>query len=106
MPRGPKRDADEPAFKDAGRWDIRMRESDAIDPIMVEWRLGAVGELRWAPSNLGLTTNEPGRPGYSGADLVADSAGVLDVSTRRTSSACRPGGAMAQLLALDAAHWD
>jgi hypothetical protein len=28
MPRGPKRDADEPAFKDAGRWDIRARYSD------------------------------------------------------------------------------
>jgi pimeloyl-ACP methyl ester carboxylesterase len=35
---------------------------------------------------------EPGHPGYTGADMVADAAGVLGASS---------GGAMAQVLALD-----
>ena len=39
-------------------------------------------------------TYAPGRPGYTGADLVADAAGVLDAyeSRRRTWSASRPAG--------------
>jgi len=48
-------------------------------------------------------TYEPGRPRYTGADLVADAAGVLDAY--RLASAhivgVSAGGAFAQLLALD-----
>jgi pimeloyl-ACP methyl ester carboxylesterase len=48
-------------------------------------------------------TYEPGRPGYTSADLVADAAGVLDAY--RVSAAhvvgVSAGGALAQLLALD-----
>jgi pimeloyl-ACP methyl ester carboxylesterase len=48
-------------------------------------------------------TYQPGRPGYTGADLVADAAGVLDaygISAAHVVGASA-GGAMAQLLALD-----
>jgi pimeloyl-ACP methyl ester carboxylesterase len=48
-------------------------------------------------------TYEPGRPGYRGADLVADAAGVLD-AYRITAAhivGASAGGAFAQLLALD-----
>jgi pimeloyl-ACP methyl ester carboxylesterase len=48
-------------------------------------------------------TYEPGHPGYTGADLIADAAGVLDAY--RISAAhivgASAGGAFAQLLALD-----
>lgn len=48
-------------------------------------------------------TYKPGRPGYSGADLVADAAGVLDAfgipSTHLVGVSA--GGAFAQLLALE-----
>jgi pimeloyl-ACP methyl ester carboxylesterase len=48
-------------------------------------------------------TYEPGRPGYSGADLVADAAGVLDAYGIRAAHVvgASAGGALAQLLALD-----
>jgi pimeloyl-ACP methyl ester carboxylesterase len=47
-------------------------------------------------------TYEPGRPGYTGADLVADGAGVLDaygISAAHVVGVSA-GGALAQLLAL------
>jgi pimeloyl-ACP methyl ester carboxylesterase len=45
----------------------------------------------------------PGRPGYTGADLVADAAGVLDAYGIAAAHVVgvSAGGAMAQLLALD-----
>jgi pimeloyl-ACP methyl ester carboxylesterase len=48
-------------------------------------------------------TYEPGRPGYTGADLVADAAGVLDGYRVRAAHivGVSAGGAFAQLLALD-----
>src|SRR3954469_19069131 len=48
-------------------------------------------------------TYPPGRPGYTGADLVADAAGVLDaygISAAHIVGVSM-GGALAQLLALD-----
>lgn len=49
-------------------------------------------------------TCEPGRPEYTGADLVADAAGVLDAYKLAASHVVgvSAGGAFAQLLALDA----
>ena len=49
------------------------------------------------------TTCEPGRPDYTGADLVADAAGVLDAYGIRAAHAvgASAGGALAQLFALD-----
>lgn len=48
-------------------------------------------------------TYEPGRPGYTGADLVADAAGVLDAYDLSAAHIVgeSAGGALAQLLALD-----
>jgi pimeloyl-ACP methyl ester carboxylesterase len=48
-------------------------------------------------------TYEPGHPGYTGADLVADAAGVLDAYaiTAAHVVGVSAGGAFAQLLALD-----
>jgi pimeloyl-ACP methyl ester carboxylesterase len=48
-------------------------------------------------------TYEPGSPGYTGADLVADAAGVLDAYGLRAAHlvGVSAGGAFAQLLALD-----
>jgi pimeloyl-ACP methyl ester carboxylesterase len=48
-------------------------------------------------------TYEPGRPEYSGADLVADGVGVLDAYGIRAAHlvGVSAGGAFAQLLALD-----
>jgi pimeloyl-ACP methyl ester carboxylesterase len=48
-------------------------------------------------------TYEPGRPGYTGADLVADAAGVLDAYGIPAAhiAGVSAGGAFAQLLALD-----
>jgi pimeloyl-ACP methyl ester carboxylesterase len=48
-------------------------------------------------------TYEPGRPGYTGADLVADAAGVLDAHELAAAHivGVSAGGAFAQLLALD-----
>jgi pimeloyl-ACP methyl ester carboxylesterase len=48
-------------------------------------------------------TYEPGRPGYGGADLVADAAGVLDAYDVAAAHVVgvSAGGALAQLLALD-----
>ncbi|MEV8098578.1 alpha/beta fold hydrolase [Kitasatospora sp. NPDC085879] len=49
------------------------------------------------------TTYEPGRPGYTGADLVADAARVLDGHGIPAAHVVgvSAGGALAQLLALD-----
>src|SRR4051794_40714250 len=46
---------------------------------------------------------EPGRPGYSGAELVADVAGVLDAYDIHAAHlvGVSAGGAFAQLVALD-----
>src|SRR3954471_7393070 len=51
----------------------------------------------------GSATYEPGRPGYSGADLVADAVGVLDAYEIPVAHlvGVSAGGAFAQLLALD-----
>jgi pimeloyl-ACP methyl ester carboxylesterase len=48
-------------------------------------------------------TYEPGRPGYTSADLVADAAGIFDAYGIRAAHAVgvSAGGALAQLLALD-----
>jgi pimeloyl-ACP methyl ester carboxylesterase len=48
-------------------------------------------------------TYEPGRPGYSGADLVTDAAGVLDAYGLPAAHivGVSAGGAFAQLVALD-----
>jgi pimeloyl-ACP methyl ester carboxylesterase len=48
-------------------------------------------------------TYEPGHPGYTGADLIADAAGVLDAYDLRSAHVVgvSAGGAFAQLLALE-----
>jgi pimeloyl-ACP methyl ester carboxylesterase len=48
-------------------------------------------------------TYEPGRPGYTGADLVADAVGILDAYRIPAAHVVgvSMGGALAQLLALD-----
>jgi pimeloyl-ACP methyl ester carboxylesterase len=48
-------------------------------------------------------TSEPGRPGYSGSDLIGDAVGVLDAFGLAAAHlvGVSAGGALAQLLALD-----
>ena len=63
--------------------------------------------LRYDHRDTGRSVSyEPGRPGYSGADLVADAAGVLDAYGIAAAHVVgvSAGGAMAQLLALDFPH--
>ncbi|GAA5016430.1 alpha/beta hydrolase [Streptomyces siamensis] len=52
------------------------------------------------------TTYEPGRPGYTGADLVGDAVRVLDAHELQAAHVVgvSAGGALAQLLALDHAE--
>ena len=49
------------------------------------------------------TTYEPGRPGYSGGDLLADAVGVLDAYRLDAANlvGVSAGGALVQLIALD-----
>jgi pimeloyl-ACP methyl ester carboxylesterase len=49
------------------------------------------------------TTYEPGRPGYTGADLLADAVGVLDAYRLDVANlvGVSAGGAFVQLIALD-----
>jgi pimeloyl-ACP methyl ester carboxylesterase len=68
--------------------------------------LGAGGRfvIRYDHRDTGRSeTYPPGRPPYSGADLVADAAGVLDAYgvQRAHVVGLSMGGALAQLLALD-----
>ena len=51
-------------------------------------------------------TYEPGRPGYTGADLITDAMGVLDGYAVAAAHVVgvSAGGALAQLLALDFPH--
>jgi pimeloyl-ACP methyl ester carboxylesterase len=59
--------------------------------------------IRYDHRDTGRSVNyEPGRPGYSGTDLVADAAGVLDAYGIPAAHlvAVSAGGAFAQLLAL------
>jgi len=68
--------------------------------------LAAAGRfvLRYDHRDTGRSVSyEPGRPGYTGADLVADAIGVLDAYGIPAAHvvAVSAGGAFAQLLALD-----
>ncbi len=59
--------------------------------------------IRYDHRNTGRSvTYEPGRPGYTGADLVADAVGVLDAYRIPAAHVVgvSMGGALAQLLAL------
>ncbi|HET7171373.1 MAG TPA: alpha/beta hydrolase [Gaiellales bacterium] len=60
--------------------------------------------IRYDPRDTGRsTTYEVGRPGYGGADLVADAAGVLDgygIAAAHVVGVSA-GGALAQVLAID-----
>jgi pimeloyl-ACP methyl ester carboxylesterase len=59
--------------------------------------------IRYDHRDTGLSvTSEPGRPDYTGADLVADSAGILDAYGIAAAHVVgvSAGGAFAQLLAL------
>ncbi|HEY3877625.1 MAG TPA: alpha/beta fold hydrolase [Trebonia sp.] len=69
-------------------------------------RLAAGGRfvIRYDHRDTGRSvTDEPGRPGYSGGDLVADAAGILDAYGLRAAHivGVSAGAAFAQLLALD-----
>ena len=60
--------------------------------------------IRYDHRDTGLSvTYEPGHPEYTGADLVADAAGVLDAYGIAAAHVVgvSAGGAFAQLLALD-----
>jgi len=60
--------------------------------------------IRYDHRDTGRSTGyEPGRPGYTGGDLVADAAGVLDAYEIPAAHivGVSAGGALAQLLALD-----
>jgi pimeloyl-ACP methyl ester carboxylesterase len=60
--------------------------------------------IRYDHRDTGLSvTYEPGRPGYTGADLVADAAGVLDAYDIQAAHlvGVSAGAALAQLFALD-----
>jgi pimeloyl-ACP methyl ester carboxylesterase len=63
--------------------------------------------IRYDHRDTGRSTSyEPGRPGYTGADLVADAAAVLDGFGLESAhvAGVSMGGALAQLLALDFPH--
>jgi pimeloyl-ACP methyl ester carboxylesterase len=69
-------------------------------------KLAAAGRyvIRYDHRDTGRSiTYEAGRPGYTGADLVADAAGVLDGYSLRAAHVVgvSAGGAFAQLLAVD-----
>ena len=79
---------------------------------MLWWTEGSAGRspdagrfvIRYDHRDTGRsTTYEPGRPGYTGADLVADAVGVLDGYGLPAAHlvGVSAGGALAQLLALD-----
>jgi pimeloyl-ACP methyl ester carboxylesterase len=83
-----------------------------IGASMLWWDEGFCGMLadggrlviRYDHRDTGRSVNyEPGRPGYTGSDLVADAAGVLDGYEITASHivGVSAGGAFAQLLALD-----
>jgi pimeloyl-ACP methyl ester carboxylesterase len=63
--------------------------------------------IRYDHRDTGRSTSyAPGRPGYSGADLVTDAVGVLDAYGLGSAHVvgASAGGALAQLMALDHPH--
>jgi pimeloyl-ACP methyl ester carboxylesterase len=72
-------------------------------------RLAAAGRfvIRYDHRDTGQSVAyEPGRPGYTGDDMVADAAGVIGAVGRRSAHVVgiSMGGALAQVLTLDRPH--